>query len=325
MDEFSSSQTDGRRLPPLGALRAFEAAGRRLSFQRAAEELGVTPTAISHQIRQLEEQLGLSLFERKPRKVALTEAGLALLPALTRGFDEMSTAIDALRRKPVRKVATLSATVAFTAKLLAPRAARFRELNPGWDLRLHASDDPVDLAGGEADAAIRYGLGSGGGLTRRPLMTDRFAPVASPRLSLTRPDDLANHALIHFDWRVGAGATVPTWTKWVEAAGLPLADPRAGATFNDETSAILAAAAGQGVALLSLELVAAELGSGVLVQPFGPVLEGWRYDFVFPETAGERPAVLALRRWIEAEFVSGPEVEGHGRRRSDFAVGTGSG
>lgn len=292
-----------RRLPPLGALRAFEAAARRLSFKRAAEELGVTPTAVSHQIRHLEDWLGVALFARGPRKVALTDVGSALAPALTRALDAMAEAVDAVRHRPTRRVATLSATVAFTAKLLVPRAARFRELNPGWDLRLHASDDPVDLGGGEADAAIRYGLGVGDpDLARLPLMTDRFAPVASPRLGLRNRQDIADHALIHFDWRVGGGATVPSWRGWADAAGVKPFDRPGGVTFNDETSAILAAVAGQGVALLSLVLVEAELVSGALVQPFGPVLDGWRYDFVHPRGGEARPAVAALKAWVEAEF-----------------------
>ncbi len=305
MDEFDSSRRLFGRLPPLGALRAFETAARRLSFRLAAEELGVTPTAVSHQIRQLEEALGKPLFLRRPRQVELTATGAALAPALSQAFAQMSAAVEAARSRPQAKVATLSATVAFTAKLLVPRAARFREINPGWDLRLHASDEAVDLHAGEADAAIRYGLGGGGALGRLPLMRDRFAPVASPRLGLTSVEELKRHALIHFDWRIAGAATTPSWSVWAEAAGVALADMRAGVTFNDENSAILAAAAGQGVALLSLELVAAEVASGVLVQPFGPELDGWRYDFVFPEGAAERPAVLALRRWIEEEFFPG--------------------
>lgn len=291
-----------RRLPPLGSLRAFEAAARHLSFRRAAEELGVTPTAVSHQIRGLEADLGRSLFVRSARRVALTEAGAALAPALARALDGMAEAVEGARAKSARKVATLSATVAFTAKLLVPKAARFREINPGWDLRLHASDAAVDLSGGEADAAIRYGLGTGAGLSRTPLMTDRFAPVASPRLELARPDDLASATLIHFDWQGGLAATAPNWRVWAEAAGLERFDASAGVTFNDETSAILAVLAGQGVALLSLVLVEAELSSGALVQPFGPTLDGWRYDFVYPQDAEDRPAVAALKCWIEAEF-----------------------
>ncbi|GLK79315.1 LysR substrate-binding domain-containing protein [Methylopila turkensis] len=294
-----------RRLPPLGSLRAFEAAARRLSFKNAAAELGVTPTAVSHQIRQLEDGLGVALFERGPRKVALTPKGEALLPPLRRAFDAMADAVEDARRKPSRRVATLSATVAFTAKLLVPKAARFRDLNPDWDLRLHAADSVVDLAGGEADAAIRYGVAPRPGLTSVPLMTDLFAPLASPRLGLATPADLARVALIHFDWRVSGASAVPSWRLWGETAGVSGVDWESGVAFNDEASAIQAAVAGQGAALLSRALVADELASGVLAQPFGPELGGFSYDFVCPQGAEDRPAVAALRRWIEAEVAPG--------------------
>ncbi|RXF74057.1 LysR family transcriptional regulator [Hansschlegelia zhihuaiae] len=304
MDDLRSSReaSMARRLPPLSALRTFEAAARRGSFLRAAEELGVTPTAVSHQVRQLEQWLGTPLFRRAPRKVTLTDAGSTLAPALTRALDGMAEAVEAMSKRPARKVATLSATVAFTGRVLVPKAARFRELNPGWDLRLHASDDAVDLHAGEADAAIRYGLARPADLTGLPLMTDRFAPVASPALGLESHEDLRRATLLHFDWRNNAGATVPNWRGWAEAAGLEGFDAGSGVTFNDENSAILAAIAGQGAALLSIALVAAELASGALVQPFGPVLEGWRYDFVHPAGAEDRPAVAALRRWVEVEI-----------------------
>jgi LysR family glycine cleavage system transcriptional activator len=293
-----------RRLPPLAALRAFEAAARLLSFKRAAAELAVTPTAISHQIRQLEQGLGTALFQRRTRQVVLTEAGRALHPDLVRAFDLMGQAVDKARRGPRRQVATLSATLAFTAKLLVPRAAAFPLRNPGWDLRLHASDDPVDLGGGEADAAIRYGLGRYPGLATLPLITDCFAPMASPRLGPLTPADLQRLSLIHFEW--GAQATkisVPTWRAWIEraaAAGFDVAglDPEGGITFNDENSAIQAAIAGQGVALLSTALVAAELKAGLLMRPFGPALDGLRFDFVHAAGQEDRPAILALRRWI---------------------------
>jgi LysR family glycine cleavage system transcriptional activator len=292
-----------RRLPPLGALRAFEAAARNGSFKRAAAELGVTPTAISHQVRQLEAGLGVCLFVRQTRKVVLTAEGSALVPALSRALDAMAEAVEAVRHRPARRVATLSATVAFTAKLLVPRAAAFRALNPGWDLRLHACDDVVDLAAGEADAAIRYGLGPHPGLTAIPLLADSFAPVASPRLGLVAPDGLLEATLLHFEWGPSAAkATVPTWRAWAEAAGLAGLDAEAGITFNDESSAIQAAVAGQGVALLSRALVAAELGSGLLVAPFGPVLQGWRYDLVYPQGGERRPAVAMLRDWVLREF-----------------------
>lgn len=287
-----------RRLPPLGSLRAFEAAARHLSFKRAADELGVTPTAISHQIRQLEAELGQSLFSRQTRSVTLTSAGKTLFHPMGQAFDAMAEAVRAVKQQPAKRVATLSATPAFTARLLVPAAARFRALNPGWDLRLHAADEPVDLQAGAADAAIRYGANRHPGLEAVPLLADRFAPVASPHLGLTSVDGLAGVALIHFDWRFASDTrTLPTWRRWASRAGVAL-DPDSGITLSDESAAIQAAIAGQGVALLSLALVAPELASGALVQPFGPILDGRRYDLVFPLGGEERPAVAALRRWL---------------------------
>jgi LysR family glycine cleavage system transcriptional activator len=302
-----------RDLPPLGALRAFEAAARQESFKRAANELAVTPTAISHQIRQLEENLGVALFERQIRKVVLTAEGRELYPALRHALDGMAAAVGAVKQRPQRRVATLSATVAFTAKILVPKAGRFRTLSPGWDLRLHASDDPVDLAAGEADAAVRYGLGHYPGLTALPLLADRFAPVCSPYLGLKAVDDVAHATLIHFEW--GAQATkisVPTWRAWKDRARLSALDAEAGITFNDENSAIQAAIAGQGVALLSLALVADELASGALVQPFGPFLDGLRYDLVYPTGAETRMPVAVLRDWVLAEWGQKERAPGEG-------------
>jgi LysR family glycine cleavage system transcriptional activator len=291
-----------RRLPPLGALRAFEAAARLLSFKRAAAELGVTPTAISHQIRQLEEMLGIELFVREARRVTLTAAGQRLYPGLARGFDAIAEAVAAVGPRPARQIATLSATVAFTGRLLVPHAASFRALHPGWDLRLQASDEPVDLIAGEADAAIRYGTGVYPGLTAMPLLTDSFAPVASPRLGLKQPEDLRRSTLIHFDW--------------IAEARLRDIDAEGGIAFNDENSAIQATIAGQGVALLSLALVAPELKAGLLVRPFGPELLGWRYDFVYPTGAENRPAVAALRQWVTTVLIRNLPTESGGNAAS---------
>lgn len=288
-----------RRLPVLGSLRAFEAAARHESFKHAAAELGVTPTAISHQIRQLEADIGKPLFARQTRSVTLTAEGSALFPPLQQAFDAMADAVAAVKRRPARKVATLSATTAFTARLLVPQAAGFRSLHADWDLRLHASDEPVNLEAGEADAAIRYGLGRYPGLTAVPLIADQFAPVCSPRLNLRSAGDLSTAVLIHFDWKFAtAKRSMPSWRLWAAKANLIDFDPDSGVGFNDESAAIQAAIAGQGVALLSLALVAPELASGALVQPFGPKLEGRRYDLVFPTGGETRPAVAALRRWV---------------------------
>jgi LysR family glycine cleavage system transcriptional activator len=292
-----------RRLPPLSALRAFEAAARRQSFKQAAAELGVTPTAISHQIRQLEERLGVALFERQTRKVILTTQGRTLYPPLNQSFDTIAETLATLKRPPLRKLATLSATVAFTAKLLVPRAGSFRTRHPGWDLRLHASDDVVDLHAGEADAGVRYGRGRYPGLVTLPLLTDSFAPVCSPHLPVRKPEDLVAATLIHFEWSAAtAKLGMATWARWNERARISRLEAESGITFNDESSAIQATIAGQGVALLSLTLVAAELASGALIQPFGPVLKGGRHDFVYPIGADERPAIAVLRDWVLAEF-----------------------
>ena len=195
--------------------------------------------------------------------------------------------------------------MAFTAKLLVPRAASFRKLHPGMDLRLHASDDPVDLHAGDADAAIRYELGRYPGLTARPLVADIFAPVCSPHLDCRTIEALPDVTLIHFDWGPGAirnGA--PTWRLWGEKSGLiGRVDVEAGINFNDESSAIQAAIAGQGVALLSRALVAQELAAGALIEPFGPTLEGFRYDFVYPIRAETRAPVAVLRDWVLKELL----------------------
>jgi len=288
-----------RRMPGLGSLRAFEAAARRGSFKQAAAELGVTPTAISHQIRRLEVEIGKPLFLRQTRSIALTAEGEALFPPLQQAFDSMADAVAVVKQRPVRKVATLSATAAFTARLLVPRASGFRRLHPGWDLRLHASDEPVNLEAGQADAAIRYGLGHYPGLTALPLLSDQFAPVCSPHLRLRSAEDLTRVNLIHFEWSFATTLpALPSWRLWVARAGLTDIDPESGITFSDESAAIQAAIAGQGAALLSLALVAPELASGALVQPFGPNLDGRRYDLVYPTGAGARPAVAAIRRWL---------------------------
>jgi LysR family glycine cleavage system transcriptional activator len=290
-----------RRLPPLAALRAFEAAARHLSFKRAAEELHVTPTAVSHQIRQLEQAIGTPLFERRTRQVVLTPEGHVLLPVLTDGFDSFARVVESLSRKNRRAVVTLSATPAFAAKWLVPRLAAFRKARPDIDLTLLATLDVVDVKNGAADLALRYGRGPYPDLVAEPLTTDRFAPVAAPRLRLRKPGDLRSATLIHSDWR-RSDPRNPTWRHWLRIAGLEGIDPRAGLRFSDETHAIQAAVAGNGVALHSLLLVQEELATGTLVIPFGPEIEGFALHLV---RGPERPltqAIEAVQAWLRAEF-----------------------
>lgn len=265
-----------RRLPPLSQLRAFEAAARHRSFKRAAEELSVTAAAVSHQIRQLEQWLGLSLFERQPRRVVPTAAARSLYPVLRDGLDAFAEAIAALAPVPESAAVTLTATPAFASQRLLPRLPDFQRRHPRIELRLHASDAAVDLAHGGADLAIRYGDGPYPGHHAVRLATDSFIPVASPRLSLREPADLKRHRLIHFEW-LRPAADRPTWPQWLRQAGLRHVDAERGLRFSEVGHAIQAATAGQGVALLNRVLVRGELERGMLAAPFGPELDapGW--------------------------------------------------
>jgi LysR family glycine cleavage system transcriptional activator len=284
----------------LPALRAFEAAARHGSFKHAADELAVTATAISHQVRALEEHLGMPLFERRVRQVVLTEAGAALYPVLRDGFDAFAAALQQLAPGPARRHVTISATGAFMARWLAPRVARFRAQHPDIDLDLRASDVAVDLRQDAVDVAIRYGRGPYPGLAAEPLFGDRFAPVASPALGALAPADLTTLPLIEFTWR-RAHPDNPTWQAWFAAAGLPWHAPRGQLRFSDEDHAIQAALAGQGVALLSLALVGDDLAAGRLRQPFGPTLPGHTYHLVRRVPDTPRPEVDAALAWLRAE------------------------
>ncbi|MCY1239565.1 Glycine cleavage system transcriptional activator [compost metagenome] len=211
-----------------------------------------------------------------------------------------------MRRQQGSKVARLTSTVAFVAKRLAPLAGSFREAYPDWTLRLDASNRTIDLEA-DADAAIRLGGGHYPGLITEPLFADRFAPVCAPRLVPASAADLKRSTLIHFDW--GAARRdeprAPVWRQWLERAGIADVDANTGLSFTDEIHAVQAAVAGQGIGLLSLTLVAEELASGILVQPFPVTLESDRYDLVYSPRMADRPATQLLRDWVIAQFGSG--------------------
>lgn len=290
-----------RQLPPLSALRAFEAAARHRSFKRAAEELVVTPSAISHQINTLEEHLRVRLFERRTRQVVLTAEAETLYPVLRDGFDAVAQVIERLSAARSRPKVTISATMAFTAKWLVPRVARFQQAHPDIDLQLHASDTVVDLNANVADLAIRYGHGHHAGLIAEPLLTDCFAPVVNPALGVRTPEDLRQTPLIHFVWKRVDPAN-PTWVSWFQVAGREMPQPVSQLTFSDESHAIQAAVAGQGAALLSLTLVADELAAGRLVQPFGPIVRGMTYYLVEPSDRHRTLQAAAARDWLLSEI-----------------------
>lgn len=294
-----------RKLPALSALRVFEAAARRLSFKHAADELNVTPTAVSHQIRHLEEITGVKLFERSARKVALTAAGQQLFPVLRDGFDSFERTLESLQRSRAQKVARLSSTFAFTARQLAPRAGTFSDAYPDWSLRLDSSNCPVDLET-DADAAIRYGGGRYPGLLADPLFQDRFAPVCSPALNIRTAADLKKATLIHFEWGPLRGdERALVWRQWLSAARMKGVDAASGLNFSEELHAVQATIAGQGVGLLSLTLVQQELAAGVLVQPFDLELGSFSYEFVYSPRAAGRPATMILKEWVAAQFGPG--------------------
>ncbi|QHC49060.1 LysR family transcriptional regulator [Billgrantia tianxiuensis] len=289
-----------RRTLPLSQLRAFEAAARQRSFKRAAEELAVTPAAVSHQVRELEALLGVALFERRVRQVVPTPAAMQLLPVLQRGFDAFGEALEALREQGDSGSVTLSCTPAFASQWLLPRLADFHVRCPDTDLRIHASEAPLDLSR-SASLAIRYGMGPYPEHEAEVLAEDTFALVASPGLALVGYGDLKAVRHIVFDW-YSPTLGLPSWQHWCQAADVAQADLGASLTFSDESHAIQAAIAGQGVALLSLTLVKAELERGVLQVPFGPRLPGLRYQLVRHRRFAGHAELEQVAAWLRRTF-----------------------
>jgi len=221
------------------------------------------------------------------------------------GFDAFEATLARLMQQRTRAQVTISATNAFTVKWLVPRMSDFRSRHPGIDLQLLASDDLVDLRSTAVDIAIRYGRGPYPGLATEPLFTDRFAPVANPRLGVMTPEDLARVPLIRFDWKRPRPEN-PTWERWF-AVAQRLPPPQASELrFSDEGHAIQAAVAGHGIALVSLALIADELEAGHLVQPFGPTIDG--HTFHLAMSAGRAPTapVQAVAQWLRAQ--AGPAL-----------------
>lgn len=286
-----------RRLPPLAALRAFEAAARNLSFRKAAEELAVTPTAVSHQIRLLEDTLGMPLFVRQVRCVSLTSAGQRLYPILRDGFDAFERAIADLSPRRQRKAVTLTATTLFTARRLLPALSLFREHHPAFDLRLHASDDLVDLASGLADIAVRYGSGPFAGLVSEPLQSERFGVLCSPNLGLSKPEDLKRATLLHVEWK--RPDLAPDWPRWARLAGMSNLAVDQGLRFTEDAHALQAAVAGHGVIVASLVLAAPEIEAGLLIHPFGPVIPGETYHIVATRENMACADVRAVSDWLK--------------------------
>lgn len=286
-----------RTLPPLSALRAFEAAARHRSAKHAADELSVTATAISHQLRALEEWLGVPLFLRKPRQLELTAAGRELVGDLGHAFDTMATAVGRLRTVRERRHVTLSTTPAVASRWLLPHVGLLSAKHPALDLHIHVTHEPVALDGHSADIAIRYGKGKWPGLVAHKLFDNVFVPAFSPALKLRRLQDLPRHKLLHFQTCTGRSEPLG-WDGWQKVAKVPGLDASVGTVFSDETHTIAAAMAGQGVALMSRALISDELRQGTLVCPFGPELKGEPFHLVYPDSRSGDPSVEAVREWV---------------------------
>ncbi len=289
------------RLPSLNALRVFEAAGRLGSFSRAASELNITPSAVSHQIRTLEEHLGVKLFRRLNRKVVLTAEGEAYLPPLQSAFAQITAASQrvAAGSDSGRLAVTLVPT--FAMRWLVPRLSRFQKLHPEIEVLMNTSIEPVDFEKADVDVAIRYGTGGWPGLHAEKIMCEELFPVCSPGLldgdhPLRAPADLVHHTLLH------VGVHIDEWRLWLTGAGITGIDPEKGPRFETSALALEAAAAGLGVAMGHRAFMAQDLRQGRLVEPFDFELPSESaYYLAFPEDRLGQPRIMAFREWLMAE------------------------
>lgn len=308
-------------LPPLNALRAFEAAARLMSFRKAAEELNVTPAAISHQLKTLEDYLGVRLFRRANRRVELTAAARAAAPYLQAGFKAIADGVEHLRQAENSNVLTVSAAPAFAGKWLMPRLHRFVSRYPQLDVRISARMraphgrstnmpvriDPNDATLADADVAIRFGDGNFPGLEVERLLALTVAPMLSPRLlessphELARPDDLRHFTLLHDDTGYFRSARL-NWDCWLQAAGATQVDTSHGVHFSHANLAIDAAVDGLGVVLSLAALADADLAAGRLLMPFElSIPADYSYYIVCDPEDHERPAIAAFRAWLLEE------------------------
>lgn len=291
------------RLPPLTALRAFEAAARHLSFAAAAAELNVTPAALSFQIKSLEAHFGAPLFRRLNRAVELTEAGIALAPGATDGFQTLASAWRSAQRTQDHHSLTVTAGPAFTAKWLAPRLFEFAQAHPEIELRFSASLRKMDFARDNIDVAIRFGSSVDPGLYALPLAEEWVTPVMTPELAARYPTPASlQHAPLIIDESIAFLDPPMDWNSWFAAMGLPALAVQ-GPRFSQADHATDAALAGVGVVLGRRALVIKDLAEGRLVAPYNAALAtGARFWFLCPKTAQDRPQIIAFREWIMREI-----------------------
>ncbi|MEQ1952977.1 transcriptional regulator GcvA [Mesorhizobium sp. CN2-181] len=296
-------------IPGTRALKVFDAASRHLNFSRAAEELGLTPAAVSHQIKETEDQLGMALFVRSSRSIRLTEAGAVFHEAAVEALEGLAKAV-ARAKKLSRGLTHLKLTMdgTFASKWMVPRLDRFRARWPDMDLRFDISYDLRDFDHDDVDVAIRFGMGKYPGVTTHRLFDNVIFPVCSPRLlksgpPLKVPRDLLRHTLVHIEWS-RQGVTWPNWRMWMAAAGVEDFDDSRCVLFASSSYVIQAAIEGSVVALCDFSMVANDLSEGRLVRPFDlgiKVRPEFAYHLAYPTAAADDPRIAAFRDWILEE------------------------
>jgi LysR family transcriptional regulator, glycine cleavage system transcriptional activator len=287
------------RLPPLNALKAFEAAARHESFTRAAEELCVTQGAVSHQVKALEAELAIKLFNRERQRLNITEAGRDYLTVVRDALDRIAVGTERLLQRQSAGVLTVSTSPDFAAKWLVHRLGHFAEAHPSIDLRVSAAMHHVDFAREDVDMAVRHGDGNWPGLDAVQLSTEQLFVICSPKLlsgrRLGKPADLLKFPLIHLDSRAD-------WTRWLRATGLSDDQVKHGPVLNRASMVIDAAINGQGIALARTTLAAWDLINGRLVRPFSETLRlSKTYWIICPRATSNLPKIVTFRDWLLAE------------------------
>ncbi|TXL71903.1 LysR family transcriptional regulator [Vineibacter terrae] len=294
---------------PLNALRAFEASARHLSFTKAGLELRVTQAAVSHQVKGLEEILGLRLFRRLPRGLALTDEGQALIPVLADSFGRIRAMLERFEDGHFRDVVTVGTVGTFATGWLLPRLKVFCEAHPYVDLRLLTNNNRVDIAGEGLDYAIRFGDGSWHGTEAARLFAAPLSPVCAPTIAqkLRRPADLARQVLLR-------SYRADEWARWFEAAGVPCPVVR-GAVFDSSVTMAEAAAQGAGVALLPVRMFARELRRGRMARPFDVEITTGAYWLTWLKSKQETRAMRAFKDWLVQSVAAAETATGGARRR----------
>lgn len=300
---------------PLNALRAFEASARHLSFTKAGLELRVTQAAVSHQVNSLEEILGLRLFRRLPRGLALTDEGLALIPVLAESFGRIRAVLERFEDGHFRDVVTVGTVGTFATGWLLPRLKEFCDIHPYVDLRLLTNNNRVDIAGEGLDYAIRFGDGLWHGTEAAQLFAAPLSAVCTPSIAqkLRRPADLARQVLLR-------SYRADEWARWFDAAGVPCPVVR-GAIFDSSITMAEAAAQGAGVALLPVRMFARDLDQSRMVRPFDVEITVGTYWLTWLKSKQPTKAMRAFKDWLLQTVATSEPVTPGKRRRSRGSSG----